>query len=388
MEDRPLATYPLPDSPIPGKIMTLHVRILSGTGGGADKTTLNSPRFLRHTRYAELIAYLHDPRDPAFATLRRRAAARQCPLFEVADRGALSLSPLFRLAGLCRRYRIAIWHGHEYKSNLFGLLLRPLFGFRLVTTVHGWVSQSRQLALYYRIDAWCLRRYDRVVAVSRDLHAACLEIGVPEARLHLIENGIDADDYTRARPAEEARGAAVPAGRRVIGAMGRLAPEKGFSLLIAAVDRLIGAGRDLELWIAGDGELDGELRRLIAERGRGERIRLIGFQADARAFYEKLDIFCLSSLREGLPNVVLEAMAMEVPIVATACGGLGEFLRDGEDAIMVPPGAAEAIGAGLERLLDDPELRRRLAATARQRVERELSFGARMQKMAAVYDLL
>src|SRR5207302_1295561 len=86
MEDRPLATYPLPDSPIPGKIMTLHVRILSGTGGGADKTTLNSPHFLRHTRYAELVAYLHDPRDPAFATLRRRAAARQCPLFEVADR--------------------------------------------------------------------------------------------------------------------------------------------------------------------------------------------------------------------------------------------------------------------------------------------------------------
>ena len=382
----PPAAYPLPDGPVSGKVMTLHARIVAGSGGGADKTTLNSPRFLRGTRYEELVAYLHDPRAPGFAAIRRRAAERACPLFPIADRGAFSLSPLFRLAGLCRRYRIAIWHGHEYKSNLFGLLLRPFFGFKLVTTVHGWVSHSRRLSLYYKVDAWCLRRYDRVIAVSHDLYEACRQIGVPEGRLQLIENGIIAEDYTRERPAAEARGMAAPAGRLVVGAMGRLAPEKGFPLLIEAVDRLLGAGHDIELWIAGEGGLAAELEREVAVRGRGERIKLLGFQADTRAFYEKLDIFCLSSLREGLPNVVLEAMAMEVPIIATICGGLGEFLRPGEDAIMVPPGSADAIFSGLAQLLDDAALRQRLAAAARARVERDLSFGARMRKIGAIYD--
>jgi glycosyltransferase involved in cell wall biosynthesis len=99
-------------------------------------------------------------------------------------------------------------------------------------------------------------------------------------------------------------------------------------------------------------------------------------------------VFALSSLREGLPNVVLEAMAMQVPVVATRCGGLDAFGRDGEDMLLVEPGSADALERGLERLVREPDLRARLSRAARARVERDLSFARRMEKIVAVYERL
>ena len=104
--------------------------------------------------------------------------------------------------------------------------------------------------------------------------------------------------------------------------------------------------------------------------------------------FECFDLFCLSSLREGLPNVVLEAMAMEVPVLATRCGGIEAFGRDGTDMLTVPAGSADALAGGLRRLAGDAGLRERLAKTARARIEAEFSFRRRMERMAEVYERL
>ena len=104
--------------------------------------------------------------------------------------------------------------------------------------------------------------------------------------------------------------------------------------------------------------------------------------------FENFDLFCLSSLREGLPNVVLEAMAMEVPVLATRCGGIEAFARDGTDMLTVPSDSADALAGGLRRLIEDAELRRQLADAARGRIEAEFSFRRRMERMAEVYELL
>ena len=114
----------------------------------------------------------------------------------------------------------------------------------------------------------------------------------------------------------------------------------------------------------------------------------LGFQADTVALFECFDLFCLSSLREGLPNVVLEAMAMEVPVLATRCGGIEAFGHDGADMLTVPAGSADALAGGLRRLAGDAGLRERLAKTARARIEAEFSFRRRMERMAEVYELL
>lgn len=370
-------------------ITVLDTRVVTGAGGGPEKTILNSPRFMAGSKYRSLACYMRSPADGGFEELRRRAAEKSCPLIEIDDFGPLSLSVLKRLADVCRRNDVQIWHGHDYKSNLFGVLLQPRLSFRLVTTVHGWVNHTARTPLYYALDRWTLPRHEQVIAVSRDLFEACQKLRISAQQLHLIENAIDTDDFRRTcRPEQAPSRAELPTGRLVIGAVGRLADEKGFDLLIAAIAKLLNEGCDLELWIAGEGAERERLAAQAARTGFGSRIRLLGFHKDPRDLFAAFDVFCLSSLREGLPNVVLEAMAMEVPVVATRCGGIDGFGRDRQDMLVVPPGEPEALADAIRSLVSNPAQRARLALAARRRVETECSFQDRTQRLLNVYDRL
>src|SRR5437879_2941553 len=180
--------------------VVLDARVVSGSGGGPDKTILNQPRFLEPAGYRNLCAYLHPPGDPGFEQLRHKAAAWRAPLIAVPDRGPWDWRVVPALLRVCRRERVRIWHGHDYKSNALGLLLRRFWPMRLVTTVHGWVKQTRRTPLYYKIDKWCLPHYESVICVSEDLRDRCLSYGVPADRCVLIENAIDTEQFSRRVP--------------------------------------------------------------------------------------------------------------------------------------------------------------------------------------------
>jgi glycosyltransferase involved in cell wall biosynthesis len=369
--------------------VVLDARVVTETGGGPDKTILNSPRFLVSLGFRMLCAYMHPPGDPGFEQLRRKAEFCQAPLLSVPDRGPWDWRVITRMLEICRRERVVIWHGHDYKSNLLGLFLRPFWPMRLVTTVHGWVKQTHRTPLYYRIDRLCLPHYEQVICVSEDLHKRCLACGVPDGRCVLIENAIETQEFSRSVSVEQAKGRlGIPAHRLVVGAVGRLSAEKGLDLLIRAVDQLLDRGFDLELLIAGDGDEFARLEGLIAVLGRRDRIRLLGYRSDTVALYQAMDIFALSSYREGLPNVILEAMALGVPVVATAVAGIPRLVRDGETGLLVRPGEVGELTQALARLLGDAELRATLARNGRRAVKEGYSFEARMRKIRAIYDQL
>lgn len=369
--------------------VVLDARVIVGLGGGPDKTILNSPRFLQGGRYRMICAYLRSPNDPGFARVRERALSWGAPLIEVDDHGAADIGVVRRMLAVCRRERVAIWHGHDYKTNLLGLLLRPFWPMRLVTTVHGWGHQTRRTSLYYAVDRLCLPRYERVLCVSDDLLARCRALDIADDRCLPLENGVDTSQFSRSRDRAHAKMMlGWPSDRLVIGAVGRLSSEKGFDLLVRAVDRLIASGHDVSLAIVGEGHERPRLEALIGTLGRGERVRLLGYQDNTVPLYEAFDVYALSSHREGLPNVVLEAMSMGLPVVATRIAGVPNLVRDGREGLLVEPGAIDDLTRALGSLMDDPALREGLGQAGRARVEADYSFAERMRRLCRVYDEL
>ena len=186
--------------------------------------------------------------------------------------------------------------------------------------------------------------------------------------------------------AEAKRRLGLPSGRMLVGAVGRLSPEKGYDLLIHAIDRLVRDGIDVGLVVVGEGKERGRLEALAAELGLEDRVRLPGFSADAIPWYEAMDAFGLSSHREGLPNVVLEALSMEVPVVATRVGGVPRLIRHGENGLLVEAGSVGQLTGALETILSDRSQSERLSHEGRHTVTTRYSFESRMEKIAKLYD--
>jgi glycosyltransferase involved in cell wall biosynthesis len=369
--------------------MILHARVITGAGGGPDKTILNSPRFLTELGFRSVCAFLRPPGDGGFQTIRARAREWCAPIVEIDDRGALDWRVFTELLRRCRELQVKVWHAHDYKTNLLGLMLRRFHPMHLVTTVHGWVEHTWRTRLYYLADRWTLPRYGRVMCVSADLLETCRNYAVPTDKCCLIENAIDMEQFRRTTPVVAAKQSiGWAANRSHIGAVGRLSAEKAFDVLIRAFHELIRRRPDVDLVIAGDGPERSRLEDLIRTLNLQDRVTLLGFQTDLRPIYEALDLFVLSSVREALPNVLLEAMALEVPVVATRVAGIPLLISDGQSGVLAPPNDISALANSMQRLLAAPELRLQLAGSARRTIEQRYSFAARMKKEAAVYNEL
>ncbi|QDS96340.1 2-deoxystreptamine glucosyltransferase [Roseimaritima multifibrata] len=371
--------------------LVIHARVISGTGGGPEKTILNSPRFLARHGYDSVCLYFRDPEDEGFSIVEQRADELEAPLIGVDDRGAADC----RLLGRVRRAlgnfqgRKLIWHGHDYKSNFVGLRLRKQYSMALVSTVHGWVLKTWKTPLYYSLDRWSLKRYDQVVCVSTDLHQDCQRLGLADERLHLIDNAIDLEQYQRTVSREAARTLIrAPQVKYLLGAVGRLSAEKGFDYLVESVSILRRKGIDVGVVIVGDGPSREELSAQVRELGLEDSVHFAGFVADPSKYYQAMDLYVLSSLREGLPNVLLEAMAYEIPVIATAVAGIPKLIDGVENGWLVEPGSAEKLGAAIGVAIDSASESRRRGMMGRKTIEDRFSFDSRMKEIVQVYGSL
>ncbi len=365
----------------------LHVRVVCATGGGPEKTILRSPQYAADEYFRMAVAYIHPRGDNGIEVIKSQAKKWNAPLLTIPESGPLDPRTVAALYQLCRQQNVAVWHGHDYKSNLLGLILRRFWKMKLVTTAHGWTNDTFRTRMYYHIDKWCLPRYDEVIAVSPLLHQQCLDIGVSPERLTYIANGIDCDEYRRSRTIRAARRElGIFRDPVILGVVARLSPEKGVDRAIRTIADLHVKYPNIELHIVGDGPEFEKLKRLAVELGVAGITHFWGYQGESHRFFEMFDLLLLPSRTEGFPNVVLEAMAMGVPVAAAAVGAVSELLKNGRRGVVLDAKDQETWADHIAPLIVSKERRRELSRLGRHRIEKYYSFDQRMVKVFRVYD--
>jgi colanic acid/amylovoran biosynthesis glycosyltransferase len=300
--------------------------------------------------------------------------------------GLNARAALFNLAYFAEAAVVADWmrrqalsHIHMHFTSTVGLLALRMAPMRASVTIHGPDEFTDPTGFYLteKIHAFHLlctiSEYGRSQLMRFSDHSEW-------AKFRVAHLGVDPTLYAPGPFREN------PSPFEIL-FVGRLAPVKGPDILIAALDRLVRQGRRVRLRFAGDGPSRPGLERSTAERGLNQNVVFEGWQnaGRVRALYQQADIFALPSFAEGIPVVLMEAMSMEIPCVTTRITGIPELIRDQIDGLLVTPSSEEELAAAMERLLDNPDLRRQLGKSARQRILEHYDLRHNTGQLAAIF---
>jgi glycosyltransferase involved in cell wall biosynthesis len=302
-------------------------------------------------------------------------------------RGRFDPRILSDLVALTRRRRARILHVHGYAAADFGRVAARLAGAKLV--LHEHFADPRMPGYQGLADRLLAPLTDRAIAVSRSTREFLVkERCVPAERVRLIWNGAPLAEFApagRERALAVRRELGLPADAPVIGSIGRLNAQKGHRFLLDAAALLRARRPDVWTLIVGDGDLMDELRQQAARLGLDDRVVFAGHRTDVPDLLAALDVFCISSLYEGTPLALFEAMAAGSSIVSTAVDGCREIVEDESNGLLVPPADAAALAGALGRVLTDAALRE---ALGRQALEDSRRYDVKtcVQQMEALYE--
>ncbi|WP_432800303.1 glycosyltransferase [Poriferisphaera sp. WC338] len=366
------------------KPKVLHVRVVSNAGGGPDKTILRQPKHMNQHGFDVHAAYIYPAGDEHIHTIEHHAAKHHCPLHLIPEKGALDPSTISRLIQLCKKLRIDIWHAHDYKTDVLGLIVNRFHHMKLVSSVHGFIRETWKTRLYSFIDGLSLLFHDRVLTVSPDLTHHCGSKGVHPSKLRYVPNAIDLSEYDLSDNAFKLQ--TIDDDTINLGVISRFSTEKGVDRTLQLHKLILDAGYNAVLHLVGDGpELD-HLKQLADKLDTQSHIKWWGWQEEPRQFYCKFDALLLTSHTEGLPNVLLEAMTMYVPVIATNVGGVSELLGDGEFGVLLNNhDTIEAWYQPIQKLLNCNEYRRELAHRAHAQVHDHYTFEKRVSRIESIY---
>ncbi|WP_263417949.1 glycosyltransferase [Terriglobus albidus] len=291
----------------------------------------------------------------------QEAERQNLQVLDLACKGRWDLRTIVRLARWLRKNDIEVLHTHGYKANIYGLVAARLAGCALVATCHNWTNRTASLRQYAALDQFLLRHFDRVVAVSQGVLSNLRRAGVPGRRIRQIPNGIEVAAYkTAAQNSDKPR-------HIILGCLSRLSKEKGVDVLVWALPKLLATYPELQCVVAGEGPERERLLALAAELCVSHALHLPGFCDDTARFLSHCTLVIQPSRIEAMPLAVLEAMASEKPIIASAVGEIPRLLEGGKAGLLVPPGNPDMLAAAILKLLSSQEQQQALAARAAEK---------------------
>jgi len=365
-------------------LKVLHLR-QSSYISGPEKGILDLCRRLpEHGFNCEMvIVYRRRWGEPAEHPLVAAAGAQGTPITQLDGH-------IRRLAGSIRwlrrklqSERFSILHCHEYKTDLMAALAdcgikgpRP----RLMATVRH-TEPGFQMGLFQALDSLVLHRFAGLTVPSRAALQELKRWPALRRRSQVIHHAVEDVSLDKApTPGWPSRN-----GGPVISIVGRLKPVKGHRIFLESARKVLAARPDAQFWIVGAGDLRDELEALTLRLGLKGAVSFLGYRDDAGHAMAQSDVIVCASSYEAFPRAVLEALALERPVVATSVGGIPEIVIDGQTGLLAPAGDPDSLAAAVLRLINDPDFARRLAAAGRRLVAERYTMEAQASALAALY---
>ncbi|MFN8473389.1 MAG: glycosyltransferase family 4 protein [Anaerolineae bacterium] len=353
----------------------------SPTFGGSEQAILILLAALDRSRWEPVV--VHHP-EAGVAPLAAGAASLGVRTWAIPRMlGQDGLRHLVSFVRDLRALQPAVFHAHLVQplACMYPRLAAILAGVpAVVATEHLFVEVPWQRPL--RAEQLLARGMDRYIAVSHALARRLREaVDLPAEKLQVVHNGIPLAPYAATTPQTHAWRPSNTRQRPRVLTVARLHPQKGLSYLLRAACSV----SDATFALAGDGPEREALETEVRERGLADRVVFLGHRTDVPALLAQSDLFVLPSLFEGLPLSVLEAMAAGKPVIATAVGGTGEAVTDGETGLLVPPADSAALASAIQRVLSDPALSHRLGAAGQARAQQEFSAETMSRRTTDIY---
>jgi len=355
---------------------------------GPGRTTLETAVRIDRDRYEIIIGGFSGGTQKTDEYLKE-AERRGLRVVRLEEKGALDPGVVSQILKLVDTVGVDIIHAHEFRSNVFGLICARRRRLPVITTCHGWIANNAKGKIKVLLDRMLLYFFDHIVVVSRKLEARLRRQGIGSSRISALSNAVAFENFDSI-PDDRTFRAELGVGPDtvLVANIGRLSPEKGQGEFIRSAAAVVRESTDIRFLLVGIGPDQAALERLTRELGLDGQVVFLGYRADMARIYRSLDLVVQSSFTEGMPNVILEAAAMGVPIIATDVGGTSEIIRNQEEGILIPPGDTEGLGTAIIRFLQDKPGYREMARRASISVRNRYSYTSRTNAMAEIYDRL
>lgn len=377
---------------INGPVRVMDIRGTYKGGGGPDKTVLNSAVLHDKTRVYVLVTYLRDPQDKEFQ-ITEKAEKLGINYVEVLDRRVIDITCLLDLRRLILSHNLEIYHSHDDKTLLYGVLLKILIpGLKIIYTCHGNFPPqiTAQNCLRHFFSLFLKKQHLKpIMAVSEYCRKKLSSYGINVKDIVTLHNGIDLDKWqtNSGNPVlkEELN---MGLSDILVGTVARIDPQKDLHTFLKVAEIVVAHTPKIKFVIAGDGKHDelSKLKNDIKDMGLENSIILTGHRNDIHDIYASMDIFLMTSIMEGLPNTVLEAMAMQIPVVSTAVSGVPEIISDHETGFLCGIGDARGLAKSIITLIEDDVKRSTFGKQSREKIEQDFSFKDRVRKLEDMYE--
>jgi L-malate glycosyltransferase len=309
---------------------------------------------------------------------------------DIVNEANLNVFPMIlKIYKLLKNEKIDILHVHGYKENFIGGVAAKLLKSKVIRTHHGkgMIESSLFHSLIEKINEKLLT--SKLISVSNDLKRFLLSNNFKANKISVVRNGIDAALICPSRSKTEIRDQLhIEPGNIVIGTLGRLVSVKGHKYLLEAIKLVLEKDNRVVFAVAGNGPLFEDMVRSAMTLGVEKKIRFIGFTDDPISFLNAFDIFILTSLDEGIPISLLEAMCLQKPIISTAVGGIPEIINNGHNGLLIPERDSMAIADACLKLMSNKDYGSQLAHSAFNDVSEKYSLRSMVAETTKLYKEL